>query len=54
MEYRLPGVTQVQVNEKAGLTFEKGLRSIVRQDPDIVMIGKSVTGRRRKSRCTPP
>lgn len=40
VEYRLPGVTQVQVNEKAGLTFEKGLRSIVRQDPDIVMIGE--------------
>lgn len=40
VEYRLQGVTQVQVNEKAGLTFEKGLRSIVRQDPDIVMIGE--------------
>lgn len=40
VEYRLQGVTQVQVNEKAGLTFERGLRSIVRQDPDIVMIGE--------------
>lgn len=40
VEYRVQGVTQVQVNEKAGLTFERGLRSIVRQDPDIVMIGE--------------
>ena len=40
MEYRIPGITQVEVNEKAGLTFEKGLRSLVRQDPDVVMIGE--------------
>ena len=40
MEYRLDGVTQVQVNQKAGLTFAAGLRSILRQDPDIVMIGE--------------
>jgi type IV pilus assembly protein PilB len=40
VEYRFPGIIQVQVNEKAGLTFEKGLRSIVRQDPDRVMIGE--------------
>lgn len=39
VEYRIPGITQVEVNEKAGLTFEKGLRSLVRQDPDVVMIG---------------
>ena len=40
VEYRIPGVTQIQVNEKAGLTFAGTLRSIVRQDPDIVMIGE--------------
>lgn len=40
VEYRLPGVNQVQVNNKAGLTFANGLRSILRQDPDIVMIGE--------------
>ena len=40
VEYRIPGITQVEVNEKAGLTFEKGLRSLVRQDPDVVMIGE--------------
>lgn len=44
VEYRIEGVTQMQVNKKAGLTFEKGLRSIVRQDPDILMVGKSATG----------
>ena len=40
VEYRLDGINQVQVNEKAGLTFAKGLRSILRQDPDIIMIGE--------------
>lgn len=40
VEYRIPEITQVEVNEKAGLTFEKGLRSLVRQDPDVVMIGE--------------
>ena len=40
MEYRLPGVTQIQVNERSGLSFARGLRSLVRQDPDIVMIGE--------------
>lgn len=40
VEYRLPGITQIQVNEKAGMTFAEGLRSLVRQDPDIVMIGE--------------
>ena len=40
VEYRIPGITQVEVNEKAGLTFERGLRSLVRQDPDVVMIGE--------------
>jgi len=40
VEYRLQGVNQVQVNAKAGLTFASGLRSILRNDPDIVMIGE--------------
>ncbi len=40
VEYRMEGVNQVQVNPKAGLTFANGLRSILRQDPDIIMIGE--------------
>lgn len=40
VEYRLEGINQVQVNTKAGLTFASGLRSILRQDPDIVMVGE--------------
>jgi type IV pilus assembly protein PilB len=40
VEYQLPRVNQVQVNTKVGLTFAKGLRSILRQDPDIVMVGE--------------
>ena len=40
VEYRLPGVNQVQVNPKAGLTFASALRSILRSDPDIVLIGE--------------
>lgn len=40
VEYKLAGVNQVQVNIKAGLTFATGLRSILRQDPDIIMVGE--------------
>jgi type II secretory ATPase GspE/PulE/Tfp pilus assembly ATPase PilB-like protein len=40
VEYQLPRVNQVQVNTKVGLTFAKGLRSILRQDPDIIMVGE--------------
>lgn len=40
VEYRMEGVNQVQVNAKAGLTFASGLRSILRQDPDVIMIGE--------------
>jgi len=40
IEYDLPGVGQVQVNEKAGINFATALRSILRQDPDIIMIGE--------------
>lgn len=40
VEFRIPGVSQVQTNPKAGLTFAQGLRAILRQDPDIVMVGE--------------
>ncbi len=40
VEYELDGINQVQVNTTAGLTFAKGLRSIVRQDPDVILIGE--------------
>lgn len=40
VEYKLAGITQVQVNNKAGLTFATALRSILRQDPDIILIGE--------------
>ena len=40
VEYELQGIGQTQVNPKIGMTFAKGLRSILRQDPDIVMIGE--------------
>jgi type IV pilus assembly protein PilB len=40
VEYRLPGVSQIQINVKAGLTFAAALRSILRADPDVVMVGE--------------
>jgi len=40
VEYTLPGINQTQVNVKAGMTFAAGLRSILRQDPDIIMVGE--------------
>ena len=40
VEYRLPGIVQVQVNERANLTFAAALRSILRQDPDVVLVGE--------------
>jgi type II secretory ATPase GspE/PulE/Tfp pilus assembly ATPase PilB-like protein len=40
VEYQIEGVNQIQVNEKAGLTFAAGLRSIVRQDPNIILVGE--------------
>jgi type II secretory ATPase GspE/PulE/Tfp pilus assembly ATPase PilB-like protein len=40
IEYDLPGVGQIQVNEKAGVTFASALRAILRQDPDIIMVGE--------------
>ena len=41
VEYQLPGLSQVNVNRKAGLTFANSLRSFLRQDPDIIMIGET-------------
>lgn len=40
VEYRMTGINQVQVNVRAGMTFASGLRSILRQDPDIILIGE--------------
>lgn len=40
VEYEMSGVNQVQVSERTGLTFARGLRSILRQDPDIIMVGE--------------
>lgn len=40
VEYQVPGVTQGQIQTEAGFTFEKGMRAILRQDPDIIMVGE--------------
>jgi len=40
VEYQVEGITQVQVNPKAGLTFANGLRSMMRADPDVIMVGE--------------
>jgi type IV pilus assembly protein PilB len=40
VEYRVPGVNQTQVNPKAGMTFANGLRALLRQDPNIIMVGE--------------
>ncbi len=40
IEFRIPGVNQIQINPTAGLTFASGLRSILRQDPDVIVIGE--------------
>jgi type IV pilus assembly protein PilB len=40
VEYKMPGINQIQVNSQTNLTFAKGLRSIVRQDPDIILVGE--------------
>ena len=41
VEYQMNGIAQVQVNVKAGITFASALRSILRQDPDIIMVGET-------------
>jgi type IV pilus assembly protein PilB len=40
VEYSIPGITQIQVNPQVGLVFSKGLRAILRQDPNIIMVGE--------------
>ena len=40
IEYKMDGINQIQVNSKVGLTFEKGLRAMLRQDPDVIMVGE--------------
>ena len=40
VEYELPGITQCAVNERAGMTFSSILREMLRQDPDIIMVGE--------------
>jgi type IV pilus assembly protein PilB len=40
VEYEVPGINQGQINEKAGFTFAKGLRAVLRQDPDVIMVGE--------------
>jgi type IV pilus assembly protein PilB len=40
VEYALPGVNQGQTNDKAGFTFAKGMRAVLRQDPDVIMVGE--------------
>jgi type IV pilus assembly protein PilB len=41
VEYRIPKIRQIQLNQKAGMTFASGLRSIMRQDPDVIMVGET-------------
>jgi type IV pilus assembly protein PilB len=48
VEYRLPGINQVQINPRAGLTFAAALRSILRSDPDVVMVGEVRDGETAK------
>jgi len=40
VEYRIPSINQIQINEQAGITFASGLRSILRQDPDVILVGE--------------
>src|SRR5205814_2065757 len=54
VEYRLAGINQVQVNNKAGLNFAVALRTILRSDPDVVPSARSATGRRPPSPSRPP
>ena len=51
VEVQVAGITQVQVHTKSGLTFAAGLRSVLRQDPDIVLSARCATRRPPSSRC---
>src|SRR5207253_6769692 len=48
VEYRLPGINQMQINTRAGLTFASALRSILRSDPDVIMVGEIRDGETAK------
>lgn len=54
VEQQLDGINQVQVNQQIDLTFASGLRSILRQDPNIVMVGKFVMLKQRRWRFKLP
>jgi len=67
VEYVFPSINQIQTNEQAGLTFATGLRSILRQDPDVILVGEirdvettrvavqsALTGHSWSRRFTPP
>ena len=49
VEYVFPSINQIQTNEQAGLTFATGLKSILRQDPDVILVGEIRDVRRRVS-----
>ena len=49
VEYQLRGITQIPINEKKGLTFARGLRSILRHDPDKIMVGEIRDPKPRRS-----
>ena len=54
VEYQLKGIVQIPVNEKKGLTFARGLRSILRHDPDKIMVGKSAIPKQLRSPFNQP
>ena len=53
IEYDVERINQTQVNQKAGITFANGLRSLMRQNPDIIMVGKYATRKPFPFRLTP-
>lgn len=53
VEYELDGISQTQVNPKVDMTFARSLRAILRQDPDVVLVGRSVTVKRPRLLCRP-
>ena len=54
VEYRLAGINQVQVNTKIELTFARVLRSMLRQDPDVILVGEMRDQETAGSACAPP
>jgi general secretion pathway protein E len=52
VEYQMPGINQIQVKPQIHLTFANALRSIVRQDPDVIMIGEIRDLEQRRSPCS--